>query len=205
MPQGMDTAGFEPAGQVPYQTSRYWEHCMKAMGEGGLTTPRCSVVWVVFVETQVQGPNGGILGATNGGTSAFECGCCVNTTTSLTLSTSSYLRDSRPYDGLVLPPVGPAKLVAHKSFPVYEGDYVNSIAGRELGAVAHEMGHCFQLPHCGINDSEQNGNLMGAGFRGWRGYHLPGAYPDEETRLDRPSALVLSLSPFFRGPGAAVR
>ena len=195
---GMSTLEFEPAGQVPYQPSRYWNHCTQALTDAGFRPLQRGIVWVLFVETQVQGPDGGILGATNGGNSGFECGCCVNTTTSLTLSSAAFLHDRRPYDGLVLPPIGPAKLVAHKSFPIYCGDDVNSLAGLQLAAVAHEMGHSFQLAHCGINDTEQNGNLMGAGFRGWRGYYMPNAYPDEETRLDRPSALVLSLSPFFR-------
>jgi hypothetical protein len=74
------------------------------------------------------------------------------------------------------------------------------LAADYISATAHELGHCFLLQHCYLKDATLCGNLMGNGFRGFRGYFLPDRFPTEDTRLDRPSALMLSLCPFFRKP-----
>ena len=104
----------------------------------------------------------------------------------------------------MLPELGPHKLVSGVSGPPFLGKEVSSLASSSIGAVAHELGHCFLLSHTYLNDDPLNGTLMGNGFRGWRGYALPNRFSSEDARLSRPSALILKLNPLFQEENAIV-
>ncbi len=63
--------------------------------------------------------------------------------------------------------------------------------------VAHDLSHGFGLPHDFRNDVNFAGNLMGNGFRGFRGWAHPEEYPDEGARTGCATALALSVSRYF--------
>jgi hypothetical protein len=196
---------FASEGHVRYAIGNYWKNAEDALRAAGFPTYRRGEIWVIFAETARQLPDGSLRNVTAQGAAGFESGVCLVNSTVLSASTRENLLDSRPYDGRIVPGIGPQRLVRHKSFPYYEGDSVNSLAGVFVGALAHEIGHCLNLQHCNVNDDAQNGSLMGNGFRGFRGYALPQECPNEDTRLDRANALTLRLSPFFRRPAARIR
>jgi hypothetical protein len=53
------------------------------------------------------------------------------------------------------------------------------------------------MPHDMRNDYNFNGNLLGNGFRGTRGWVAPTLYPQEQTRLTYAEAVLNSVSRYF--------
>jgi len=199
----MTAAVFADTGHAKYVIGKYWDHAFQSVINGGFAPDAAGQVWLCFVEAQDQLANGSIHNDSTQGTGRFGNGFTLCSGLELALGGDpDLIHDHRHYSGLTIPAIGPHPLVLHESFPAYQGDDVSSLAADYLSAVAHELGHCFLLQHCYINDATQCGNLMGNGFRGWRGYFMPGHFPSEDTRLDRPSALMLSLCPFFRKPAS---
>lgn len=195
----MTAAVFADTGHARYVTGKYWEHAFQAVVDAGFAPDHPGQVWLCFVEAQAQLPDGSIHNDTTQGTGRSGNGFALCSGLELALGGDpNLIHDHRNYDGLILKQLGPYALRARVSFPSYEGDDVSSLAADFISATAHELGHCFLLQHCYLNDDTFCGNLMGNGFRGWRGYYMPAQFPREDTRLARPSALMLSLCPFFR-------
>jgi len=197
----MTAAVFADTGHAKYIDGKYWDHTFQSVIDAGFAPDSHGEVWLTFVEAQEQMADGSVHNDSTQGTGRFGNGFALCTGLELALGGDpDLIHDNRPYNGLVVPAIGPNKLRYQVSFPSYQGSDVSSLAADYISATAHELGHCFLLQHCYLNDATQCGNLMGNGFRGWRGYFMPDSFPKEETRLDRPSALMLSLSPFFRKP-----
>ena len=200
----MTATEFAGTGHVKYAVGNYWQHTENAIKTAGFSAYRPGEVWLCIVEAQDQMPDGSVHNGTSQGNCVFESGMVVCSANILALADPKLLHDHRPYNGLTVPEIGPNPLVLHRSFASYEGDDVSSLVAVHIGAAAHELGHAFTLQHCYLNDLNFNGNLMGNSFRGWRGVAMPDQFPTEETRLDRPSALMLRVCPFFRKPTARV-
>ena len=197
----LTAAVFADTGHARYVTGKYWEHAFQAVSDGGFQPDAAGEIWLCFVEAQTQLPDGSIHNDTTQGTGRFGNGFALCSGFEIALGGDpNLIHDHRSYGGLVVPAIGPNALRPSISFPTYQGSDVSSLYADYISATAHELGHCFLLQHCYLNDATQCGNLMGNGFRGWRGYFMPGKFPKEDTRLDRPSALMLSLSPFFKKP-----
>ncbi len=196
----LTAAEFAGTGHAKYAIGNYWQHAEAAIKAAGFPAYRPGEVWLCIVEAQDQLPDGSIHNGTAQGNCEFESGMVVCSADTLALADPKLLHDHRSYTGLIVPEIGPNPLVLHKSFAAYEGDAISSLVAVHVGAVAHELGHAFTLQHCYLNDLNFNGNLMGNSFRGWRGVAMPDQFPTEETRLDRPSALMLRVCPFFRKP-----
>lgn len=196
----MTATEFAGTGHAKYAIGNYWLHTEDALKGAGHPAYRPGEVWLCFVEAQYQLPDGSIHNGTCQGNCRFGSGMVLCSANTLALADPNLLHDHRSYDGLILPELGPNRLTLHKSFPDYEGDAVSSLVAVQVGGVAHELGHAFTLQHGYLNDLNFNGNLMGNSFRGWRGVAMPEQFPKEETRLDRPSALMLRVNPFFRKP-----
>ena len=83
------------------------------------------------------------------------------------------------------------------TFPFFEGSTISSTSSSAQGGAAHELGHVFGLPHEFLNDDNFNGNMMGNGLRGFRGFLHPRRYPADDVRISGPSALQLLTNRFF--------
>jgi hypothetical protein len=158
-------------------------------------------VLLVVVEMQVQQPDGGFLESSviAAGTGSYPdfSGVGMVSGDILARMSKSQLLDNRPYDGLVIPAIGPYPLVQDLTFPSFEGVTISSTSSSAYGAALHELGHGFGLFHDFRNDENFDGNLMGNGLRGIRGALFPHLYPDDDTRLATGSALLLGYSRFF--------
>jgi hypothetical protein len=158
-------------------------------------------VLLVVVEMQVQLPDGTFLESSviAGGTNIYSnfSGVGMVSGDFLARLSKAQLLDNRPYDGLLIPAIGPYPLVQDFTFAWFEGTTVSSISSSAYGAALHELGHGFGLWHDFRNDANFNGNLMGNGLRGIRGALFPNLYPDDDTRLATGSALLLNYSRHF--------
>ena len=158
-------------------------------------------ILLVAVEMQVQRSDGSLLESSviAGGVGSYPDFSGVGMVSGDILARMSkrQLQDNRPYDGLVVPAIGPYPLVQDLTFPSFEGATVSSTSSSAYGATLHELGHGFGLWHDFRNDANFNGNLMGNGLRGIRGALFPHLYPNDDTRLSTGSALLLNYSRFF--------
>jgi hypothetical protein len=78
------------------------------------------------------------------------------------------------------------------------GKKLGDVSGSAFGVVAHELAHCFGLPHTADGDiRHRDGNLMGKGFRGMRGYFRPDLTEDR-CFLSQRSAEILDKCDFFK-------
>ena len=156
------------------------------------------VLWVV-AEIHQQLADGSFLESSLffGGAGIQNTGAAVVTGETLALMPSTFLVDDREYNGLVIPTMGPFPLVSNVSFASFTGSTVSSITSSNLGGAAHELGHGFALPHDFTNDDNFNGNLMGNGLRGFRGFFYPEKYPSDDVGLSGASALHLNSNRFF--------
>ncbi len=194
----LTAAVFADIGHTRYAGGKYGDHALEEDRAAGFEPYKPGEIWINFVEAWNQMKDGSIHNGTTQGSCVYQSGMALVSANSLALADDSLIHDMRPYGGLTINQLGPNKLVNHVSYPDFEGEYVSSIAAVSAGAVAHELGHCFTLFHTYLNDETANGNLMGNGFRGFRGNLTPNAAPLEESRLSRPSALTLRINPFFQ-------
>jgi hypothetical protein len=178
-----------------------WVRILDGVARAGFTPFMRGQVLLVIAETHRMLSNGTIREDTNfvGGTGAADgsSGVAVVTGDFLARTPEALLTDDRPYGGLTIPALGPFPLVQNVSFPGFEGSSVSSTSSSAQGAVAHELAHAFALPHDFRNDRNFNGNLLGNGFRGFRGFFHPDRYPQDDVRLSSGSALQLNFSRFF--------
>jgi hypothetical protein len=174
---------------------------LDAISAAGHPASQPGEVLLVVVEMQVQLPDGSFLESSviAGGVSMYSnfSGVGMVSGDILARISKAQLRDNRPYDGLVIPSIGPYPLVQDLTFPSFEGTTISSTSSSAYGAALHELGHGFGLAHDFRNDANFNGNLMGNGLRGVRGALFPRLYLDNDTRLATGSALLLNYSRFF--------
>jgi hypothetical protein len=177
-----------------------WSNTMVAAGNAGITLWSPGEVWIVIPETHVMLPDGTVIGEVALGTGAGNgngAGLCMMGSKALSLYYPEYLTDDRIYDGLTLPAIGPYAMKHGITFPWFEGTTISSVTSSLLGALFHETAHAFGIAHDFRNDANFHGNLMGNGLRGIRGGLLPERYPEDYTRLEYASALILNVSHFF--------
>jgi len=187
-----------------YLRDDVWSHTIGAAGGGGLSVWSRGELWVLIPEAHLQQPDGNVTGGTALGASygsGDDPGVAMVGSDMLPRAHPSTLLDTTPYDGRTIPEIGPYPLVQDVSFPWFEGTTISSIASSAQGALAHEMGHGFGLPHDFRNDGNFDGNLMGNGLRGWRGARFPQRFPGDDTQLGLGAALTLSTSRYFNPDG----
>ncbi len=175
-----------------------WSRTIDAAARAGISSWVWDEVWLLVPEAHVQQTDGSIiggvaLGASNG--SNNDPGIAMIGGNGLAML--GYLQDDRPYDGLVIPELGPLPLKQDISFAWFEGNTLSSVSSSWTGALMHELGHALGLPHDFRNDNNFHGNLMGNGLRGIRGNIDPIAYPGDYTRLTYAEAQYVDTSPYF--------
>ena len=183
-----------------YLRGDLWGRTQQAATNAGISLWAEGEVWVVIPETHLMFPDGsgagGValgagFGSGNGG------GVSMIGSNALPLFSPAMITDDTPYDGKVLPELGPYPMKQDVTFAWFEGTTFSSIASSWLGALWHETGHAFGLGHDFRNDNNFHGNLMGNGLRGTRGSLFPEKYPQDYTRLEYWTALFLNVNHFF--------
>jgi hypothetical protein len=171
-----------------------------AAKNAGLTIDLEGEVWVLIPETQVQLPDGSFIGGLamgGGGGNGNRSGTAELGSNVIPLFNPQRLLDNTNYAGQIIPELGPYPLVQNVSFAWFEKNTFSSVASSYLGALCHEMGHAFGLSHDFRHDENFFGGLMGNGLRGIRGSFFPTRYPEDYTRLEYGSALLLNESYYF--------
>ena len=183
-----------------------WGRVNSAATAAGVPLFAANQVWLLVPEIHTMASNGDVtggvaLGASNG--SGSDGGAAMIGSPMLPSFRPGALSDDRPYNGTVVPELGPHPMVQDVSFPWFEGTTFSSVASSHYGAAVHELTHAFGMPHDFRNDSNFDGNLMGNGFRGFRGIIHPDRYPSDGTYLQSGQAEVLHNSRYFRHVAAA--
>lgn len=171
-----------------------------AAKNAGLTIDLEGEVWVLIPETQVQLPDGSFIGGLamgGGGGNGNRSGTAELGSNVISLFNPQRLLDNTNYAGQIIPELGPYPLVQNVSFAWFEKSTFSSVASSYLGALCHEMGHAFGINHDFRHDNNFFGGLMGNGLRGIRGSFFPALYPEDYTRLEYGSALMLNESYYF--------
>jgi hypothetical protein len=177
-----------------------FERTKYAAKNAGLTVDLEGEVWVLIPETHLQKPDGSFIGGLalgGGGGSGNRSGTAQLGSTVIQLFNPQRLLDNTNYAGQIIPELGPYPLVQNVSFVWFEKNTFSSVASSYLGALCHEMGHAFGINHDFRHDNNFFGGLMGNGLRGIRGSFFPALYPEDYTRLEYGSALMLNESYYF--------
>ena len=195
-----------------YLRGDLWGRAQAAASNAGVSLWAEGEVWVVIPETHVMFPDGtgagGVaLGA--GWGSGTGGGVAMIGSNALPLFHPTMITDDTPYDGKILPELGPYPMKQDVTFAWFEGTTFSSVASSWLGALWHETGHGFGLGHDFRNDNNFHGNLMGNGLRGIRGTLFPEKFPQDYTRLEYWTALFFNVNHFFNedktgSPGPSV-
>ncbi len=191
--------------QVPetddYLRGDIWGRTQTAAINAGLSIWASGEVWVIIPEAHLMSADGTVTGGMAGGASngtGDSPGLAMIGSNALPLFHAGVMTDDTPYDGKVLPALGPFPMKQDVTFSWFEGTTMSSLASTWFGALWHEMGHAFgALPHDFRNDENFHGNIMGNGLRGTRGSLFPEKYPQDYTRLEYSSALILSVNHYF--------
>ena len=180
-----------------------WGRGLQAASDGGLGIWAKGEVWILVNEAHVQSPDGSITGGFAGGVGirANYTGTALMGSDFIPRVHPVNLTDTRPYDGLIIPEIGPHPLVENVSYPWFMRTTISSISSTAEGALAHELGHALGLPHDVRNDENFHGNLMFNGLRGFRGSLRPDLFPEDDMRLEYASALAMNDSRLFNDPG----
>ena len=183
-----------------YLRGDVWGRTILAASNAGISLWADGEVWVVIPEAHLMLPDGTVTGGAALGASfgnGNSPGVSMIGSNALPLFRPEVITDDTPYDGKVLPELGPYPMKQDITFAWFEGTTFSSTASSWLGALWHETGHAFGLPHDFRNDNNFHGNLMGNGLRGTRGSLFPEKYPQDYTRLEYASALILNVSHYF--------
>ena len=178
-----------------------WSRTNTAAQNAGLTLWTSGEVWVLVPEIHLQAADGSIkgagvaLGASNG--SGSDPGVAMISGDLLAVCRLSLFTNDSAYNGVTIPEVGPYPLKYGSTYPSYAGTTFSAICSSSRGAFTHEMSHAFGLPHDFRNDTNFHGNLMGNGFRGFRGAFTPARYPADYARLSTAAASMLNRSRYF--------
>jgi hypothetical protein len=181
-----------------------WNKVLNRLSSAGLPIWHDGTLTLVIAEMHVQEPDGRLRDASVfvGGAGTSTSGVAMVTGETLARMSLTFLTDNRPYQGLVIPGIGPYPLVQDVSFPWFEGTTISSTSSSAQGAAMHELGHGLNLWHDFRNDRNFNGNLMGNGLRGLRGSLFPQMYAPDAVGLTTGSALMLDNSRFFNSQQA---
>lgn len=177
-----------------------WARTLDAAASGGLSVWTPGQVWMLFSEAHQQQANASVIGGTALGASfgsGSDPGVSMGGGDFLFRLHPGMLTNNQAYAGQIVPQIGTRPLVQGVSFPGFEQSTFSSIASSAQGAMAHELGHAFGLPHDFRNDRNFHGNLMGNGFRGWRASFFPDQYSQDDAQLSYAAALVLNTSRYF--------
>ena len=183
-----------------YFWSDMWGKSLPEASKLGIGIWKRGEVWVLINECHVMGQDGTISGGTalGGGFGSGDGGGVATIgSNALALYSESNLTSNKEYAGQKNLDLGEYPLVKDKSFAWFEGTTFSSVTSSYLGALAHELGHAFGLPHDFRNDENFYGNLMGNGLRGIRGNFYPKEYEQNFTRLSYADALIINRSHFF--------
>lgn len=171
-----------------------------AASNAGVSIWAIGEVWLLVPEIHIQNPDASITGGVTLGASfgsGHDPGVAIVGSDALARFRPDYLSDDRPYDGLIIPEIGPFPLRQDISFPWFEDQTISSVSSSVLGAMTHELIHAFGQPHDYRNDENFLGLVMGHGLRGFRGCVFPGRYPTNYTRLGLGAARALAVSRYF--------
>lgn len=185
-----------------YYRADPWRRVNTAAAAAGLPIWDRGQVWFAYFEGHVMDPDGSVMGGYAGGGSfgsGSDGGVAMLGSNGLAILLPEDLTDDQPYHGEVRPTLGPYPMVQDVTFPWFARQTFSSISSTARGAALHELGHAFGLPHDFRNDANFHGNLMGNGFRGFRGWAAPELYPDDDVHLSYGSALALNVSRYFNG------
>ncbi|MBA4057467.1 MAG: hypothetical protein C0490_22320, partial [Marivirga sp.] len=177
-----------------------WGRTIQAASNVGISVWASGEVWVLIPEAHLMLPDGTVTGGTALGASfgtGNSPGVAMIGSNALPMFQPGLLTDDTPYDGKVLPALGPFPMKQDLTFVWFEGSTFSSVASSWQGALLHEMGHAFGLAHDYRNDNNFHGNLMFNGLRGIRGSLFPEKYPHDYTRLEYSSALILDVNHYF--------
>lgn len=177
-----------------------WARTMTAASDAGVSLWAIGEVWVLIPEVHLMLPDGTVTGEVALGAgwgTSNRPGLAMIGSKALALFEPDLMTNDTPYDGQILPAIGPFPMRSGNTFGWYEGTTISAVVSSWLGALFHEMGHAFGLAHDFRNDNNFHGNLMGNGLRGIRGSLFPEKYPQDYTRLEYTSALILNVSHFF--------
>jgi len=183
-----------------YYRTDPWTRVAQACQNAGLPIWSSGQVWMITYEAHVMNPDGSITGGFNGGAtwgSGSDGGVGMTCACTLALVTPEDLIDDRNYDGLIVPELGPYPMKYLVTAAWYDGNTISSLSSVDHGIFIHETSHGFYLWHDFRNDSNFDGNMMGNGFRGVRGWVHPDRYPDNEFRLEYGDALALNVNRYF--------
>jgi hypothetical protein len=183
-----------------YFWSDMWGKSLTEATKLGIGIWKRGEVWVVINECHVMSQDGAINGGTalgGGAGSGDGGGVGMIGSNALALFSESNLVSPKAYAGQINADLGEYPLVKDKSFAWFEGATFSSVTSSLLGALAHELGHAFGLPHDFRNDENFYGNLMGNGLRGIRGNFHPKEYLQNYTRLSYADALIINRSHYF--------
>jgi len=185
-----------------YYRTDPWTRVSQACESVGLPIWSSGQVWMITYEAHVMNADGSITGGFNGGASygsGSDGGVGMTCACTLALVTPEDLIDDREYDGLIVPELGPYPMKYLVTSAWYDGNTISSLSSVDYGIFIHETSHGFALLSDFRNDSNFNGNMMGNGFRGVRGWIHPNLYPDNEFRLEYGNALALNVNRYFNG------
>ena len=175
------------------------QRVIEAATAAGIPLGTPGEIWWMVPETHLEDADGSISGtfdfAYSYGGSGKDPGWAL--LGSDYLARCGYLTNNTPYDGLIVPEVGPYPLRHEVSFPWFDGSTLSSVSSSALGAGLRGIAEALGLDHDFRNDENFNGNLMGFGFRGIRGVVYPKLYPFNYTRLSFGAAMALNVSPYF--------
>lgn len=177
-----------------------WGRVATACQNAGLPVWSPKQTWMIIFEGLIMNPDGTITGNFNGGASfgsGDDGGVGMTTGASIALATTSDLVNNTAYHGLTIPGWGPYPMQYGVTSPSFDGSTLSSLSSVWRGVLTHEVHHGFGIGHDFRNDSNFNGNIMGNGFRGMRGWVHPNLYPNDETRLGYADALVLNVHRLF--------
>jgi len=140
------------------------------------------------------------LGAFNGGGSfgsGNDPGVGMTGSLSLTFLGRDFLTDNTVWHGNIYPQIGPYALVDDFSFAWFEGETHSEASSVQHGVILHELSHGFGQAHDFRNDGNFNGNMMGNGLRGVRGWSNTINYDDHFARLSYSVAQQMNINRYF--------
>lgn len=180
-----------------YYRADPWGRVTTAAANAGLPLWAQGQVWLEYYEGHILNPDGRFegdqaLGGSFG--SGSDGGVGLRGSVALAFMVPGDLLDDRLLDGLIKPELGP--------YPMRQGvtfgeSTISAASSGGQGAMPHELGHAFGLPHDFRNDNNFHGNVMGNGLRGWRGWMYPQRYLRDDVYLSYGAALALNNSRYF--------
>ena len=186
-----------------YLRGDIWNRVGQAAANAGVPIWTPGQVWLLVPEIHLQHSDGSIEGGVATGAtwgSGIDAGVAMMPSAALVFMNAQDMVDDRPYNGLIIPQIGPYPLAPNVSFPWWEGNTVSGLASTYVGTALHAMSVGLGLCGDSRNDAVSHGSLMAWGRNGIRGAIYPELYPNDDTWLSPGQALALNTSRYFN-PG----